>query len=81
MAEIVGPPANVIRNRPITTELRELLDGSADATGVEKVVIVSGGQTSNHAPIWRVSSAAGPDRAGTTTAGRPTSSSSGTETR
>jgi hypothetical protein len=50
MAQIVGPPANVIRNRPITAELRELLDGAADATGVEKVVIISGGQTSNHAP-------------------------------
>lgn len=49
MIEIVGPPANVIRNRPITTELRELLDGAADAAGVERVVIVSGGQTSNHA--------------------------------
>ena len=48
MAQIVGPPANVIRNRPITTELRELLNGAADATGVQKVVIVSGGQTSNH---------------------------------
>jgi hypothetical protein len=50
MAQIVGPPANVIRNRPITAELRELLDGAANATGVERVVIVSGGQTSNHAP-------------------------------
>jgi hypothetical protein len=49
MAAIVGPPANVIRNRSITTELRELLNGAADATGVERVVIVSGGQTSNHA--------------------------------
>jgi hypothetical protein len=49
MAEIVGPPTSVIRNRPITTELRELLDGAAEDTGVEKVVIVSGGQTSNHA--------------------------------
>ena len=36
MAGIVGPPANVIRNRPITTELRELLDGAADATGSRK---------------------------------------------
>lgn len=50
MAEIVGPPSNVIRNKPITTELRDLLDGAAEATGVGKVVIVSGGQTSNHAP-------------------------------
>jgi hypothetical protein len=49
MAEIVGPPTNVIRNRPITTVLRELLDGAANAAGVQRVVIVSGGQTSNHA--------------------------------
>jgi hypothetical protein len=49
MAQIVGPPANVIRNRAITTELRELLDGAAEATRLERVVIVSGGQTSNHA--------------------------------
>ena len=48
MAVIVGPPTSVIRNRAITTELRELLDGAADATGVAKVNIVSGGQTSNH---------------------------------
>ena len=50
MAVIVGPPANAIRCRPITAELRELLNGAADDTGVERVVIVSGGQTSNHAP-------------------------------
>lgn len=50
MAVIVGPPANVIRCRPISAELRELLDAAADATGIDRVVIVSGGQTSNHAP-------------------------------
>jgi hypothetical protein len=50
MAVIVGPPGNATRCRPITAELRELLNGAADATGVDKVVIVSGGQTSNHAP-------------------------------
>jgi len=50
MAEIVGPPANSIRNKPITTELRNVLNGAAGATGVAKIVIVSGGQTSNHAP-------------------------------
>lgn len=50
MAVIEGPPANVIRNKPITTELHDLLDGAADATGIQKVVIVSGGQVSNHTP-------------------------------
>jgi len=50
MADIVGPPANSIRNKPITTELRGVLDGAAGATGVSKIVIVSGGQISNHVP-------------------------------
>jgi len=50
MTEIVGPPATAIRNRPITAELRALLDGAAAATGIQKIIIVSGGQTDNHAP-------------------------------
>jgi hypothetical protein len=50
MANIVGPPANSIRNKPITTELNEVLDGAADATGVAKIIIVSGGQVANHLP-------------------------------
>lgn len=48
MAKLVGPPPDVIRNRPISTALRELLEGAADATGIEMLVVVSGGQTSNH---------------------------------
>lgn len=50
MAEIVGPPAGAVRNRPITAELNALLNGAADQNGIQRVVIVSGGQTSNHAP-------------------------------
>ena len=50
MAVIVGPPENAIRCRPITAELRELLNEAADASGVDRVVITSGGQPSNHAP-------------------------------
>lgn len=50
MAEIVGPPDNVIRNRPITQELHDLLDAAADATGIDRILIASGGQTSDHAP-------------------------------
>jgi hypothetical protein len=50
MVEIVGPPSNVIRNRPITTELRGILESAAVATGIHKITIVSGGQTSNHIP-------------------------------
>jgi hypothetical protein len=49
MAVIVGPPANSIRNRAITAELREVLNGAADANGIQRVVIFSGGQTDNHA--------------------------------
>jgi hypothetical protein len=50
MAQIDGPPANSIRNRAITTKLRDLLNSAADANGIQRVVIVSGGQTDNHAP-------------------------------
>lgn len=50
MANIEGPPANKVRNRPITAELHAVLDGAAVATGIQKVIIFSGGQTSNHAP-------------------------------
>jgi hypothetical protein len=50
MVEIVGPPRHVIRNGPISRELRELLRDAAEATGIDKVIVVSGGQTSNHAP-------------------------------
>jgi hypothetical protein len=49
MAEISGPPTNVIRNRAITAQLRQLLSDAADATGIQKVVVFSGGQTDNHA--------------------------------
>lgn len=50
MAQIVGPPSNKTRNRPISPELHAVLDGAADATGIDKIVIVSGGQTSSRDP-------------------------------
>lgn len=50
MAQVIGPPANIIRNRAITAVLKNLLSDAADATGIQKVVVFSGGQTSNHAP-------------------------------
>lgn len=50
MVEIVGPPRTAVRNQPITPELRGLLEGAAQATGIQKIVIVSGGQTSDHSP-------------------------------
>ncbi|WP_179864858.1 MULTISPECIES: SH3 domain-containing protein [Sinorhizobium] len=50
MVDIVGPPSNATRCRPIADNLRELLDLAAQATGIDKIVITSGGQPSNHAP-------------------------------
>lgn len=50
MVEIIGPPPNATRCRPITDELRELLNSAAVSTGIDKIVIASGGQPSNHAP-------------------------------
>lgn len=50
MVDIVGPPPNATRCRPIADKLRELLDAAAQATGIDKIVITSGGQPSNHAP-------------------------------
>jgi hypothetical protein len=40
----------VTRCKPITQQLRSLLNAAADATGIQKIVITSGGQSSNHDP-------------------------------
>lgn len=50
MVEIVGPPPGATRCLPITNQLRELLNSAAAATGIDTIVIFSGGQTSNHSP-------------------------------
>jgi hypothetical protein len=44
MTTFVGPPSNAIRNKPITSELKQVLDGAAQATGVDTIQITSGGQ-------------------------------------
>lgn len=44
MTTFTGPPANAIRNKPITLDLKQVLDTAAQAAGVDKVVITSGGQ-------------------------------------
>jgi hypothetical protein len=44
MTTFTGPPANAIRNKPITRELKQVLDTAAQAAGADKVVITSGGQ-------------------------------------
>jgi len=44
MAKIDGPPAGVTRNKPITKELKRILNDAADALGIDTVHITSGGQ-------------------------------------
>jgi hypothetical protein len=44
MATFTGPPASAIRNQPIATELRTVLERAANDAGVDSVHITSGGQ-------------------------------------
>jgi hypothetical protein len=44
MAKVVEETAGKIRDKPITAKLKEVLSKAADAAGIEKVVVVSGGQ-------------------------------------
>ncbi|HEV7878880.1 SH3 domain-containing protein [Bradyrhizobium sp.] len=44
MATISGPPNAAIRNKPITAELRQVLQTAAQAAGVDAISITSGGQ-------------------------------------
>lgn len=44
MVEIVGPPNGATRNWPITDALRQVLEQAAGKTGVDKIIITSGGQ-------------------------------------
>jgi hypothetical protein len=44
MTQFFGPPAAAIRNKPITSELRQVLDTAAGAAGVDTIQITSGGQ-------------------------------------
>ena len=44
MTTFAGPPVDAIRNKPITPGLKQVLDTAAQAAGVDKVVITSGGQ-------------------------------------
>jgi hypothetical protein len=44
MTTISGPPNGAIRNKPITAELRLVLQTAAQAAGVDAITIVSGGQ-------------------------------------
>jgi len=53
MVEIVGPPQGATRNRPITDELRHVLEQAAARIGVDKIVITSGGQPAEGEPGTR----------------------------
>lgn len=44
MATYAGPPSSAIRNRPISGELKDVLDAAAQAAGIDTVRITSGGQ-------------------------------------
>jgi hypothetical protein len=44
VVQMVGPPAGAVRNRPINDKLRNVLERAAQAAGIEKLDIVSGGQ-------------------------------------
>jgi hypothetical protein len=44
MTTFTGPPSDAIRNKPITAELKQLLDTAARAAGVDTIRITSGGQ-------------------------------------
>jgi hypothetical protein len=62
MVTFSGPPATATRNRPISPELRQVLDTAAKVAGVDQIVITSGGQPGTMAEA--------PDRRGTTQAVR-----------
>lgn len=44
MTNFVGPPPNVVRNKPISEELKRVLNIAAQAAGIDTIRIISGGQ-------------------------------------
>src|SRR5262245_52579321 len=44
MTTFTGPPTDAIRNKPITTELKQVFEKAALAAGIDKIQITSGGQ-------------------------------------
>ena len=44
MATFTGPPSGAIRNKPISEELKQVLEAAAQAAGVDTIRITSGGQ-------------------------------------
>lgn len=44
MTTFTGPPIGAVRNKPISAELKQVLDAAAQAAGVDTIKITSGGQ-------------------------------------
>jgi len=44
MTIFIGPPPDAIRNKPIASQLKAVLDAAAQAAGVDTIQITSGGQ-------------------------------------
>jgi hypothetical protein len=44
MTTFTGPPSGAIRNKPITAQLKQILDVAARAAGIDGIRITSGGQ-------------------------------------
>ena len=44
MPSFTGPPQSAIRNKPISAELKKVLDSAAQTAGVDTIRIISGGQ-------------------------------------
>jgi hypothetical protein len=44
MTTFTGPPSEAIRNKPISPELKQVLDTAAQAAGIDMIRITSGGQ-------------------------------------
>jgi hypothetical protein len=44
MTTFTGPPSGAIRNKPISAELKQVLDTAARAAGVDTIRVISGGQ-------------------------------------
>jgi hypothetical protein len=44
MTTFTGPPSEAIRNKPISSELKQVLDTAAQAASVDTILITSGGQ-------------------------------------
>jgi hypothetical protein len=56
MTTFTGPPRNATRNKPISEELKHVLDFAAQAAGVDTIRIISGGQDARGEGVHRTGS-------------------------